>query len=123
MGALRDVHILEWQMKLADGGYTCFELVDGNGRRWGWLVNAGATGWAAHVGDFGQAAALGLPAVPLDKEVQHCDSAADGRAWVEESVAAGWKEIGQIEAPRPGTAPATRPASLPSGGLPALPAG
>lgn len=90
MGAIPRVHALIWTMDLLEGGYTCWTLVEPSGRRWGWVINAAAAGWMAHVGDWGQARDLSLPGVPVDEELEHRDTAAEGRSWVEENLARQW---------------------------------
>ena len=97
MGLIRPAHQLSWNMKLGEGGYTCFELLDGHGRRWGWAVNAAASGWTAHVGDWGQAEDVGMPRPPVGQEIGSFDQAADAKAWIEELVAVAWKELEQAQ--------------------------
>jgi hypothetical protein len=92
MGLLRTDHTLTWTMSLSEGGYTCWTLVDERGVRWGWLVNAGATGWMAHTGDWGQADSQGVDAPPVAEHLEQFDTAGDGRIWVEEHVAVAWRE-------------------------------
>lgn len=92
MTLLSPTHLLTWRLELIeDGGYSCWELQDRDGRRWGWVINAPAIGWAAHVGDFGQAATVGQPETPLVRAIEHRATAADGREWVEEEIARQWR--------------------------------
>lgn len=90
MSEIPRVHTLVWTMELLEQGFTCWTLTEPSGRRWGWVVNSGAAGWLAHVGDWGQAAPLGLPSVPVREELQRKDTAAEGRSWVEENLARQW---------------------------------
>lgn len=92
MGALRDRYLLDWRLKLAEGGYSCWELVDNYGVRWGWAVNASHTGWTAHTGDWGQAADVGRLAPLEEEKILQFDTAADAKSWIEEEVALAWKE-------------------------------
>lgn len=95
MGAIPRVHVLIWAMELLEDGYTCWTLAEPSGRRWGWVISSTAAGWAAHVGNWGQAQSLGLPGVPVDEELEHRDTAAAGRSWVEENLARQW--AGKLE--------------------------
>ena len=91
MGALRPRHTLTWHAKLAEGGTTCWELRDERGCRWGWIVNAGTTGWLAHIGDWGQADDIGVEQPPVTQRLQSCDTLDEARSWVDEGVAADWR--------------------------------
>ena len=90
MGALQIAHRLAWVVKLCAGGYTCHELLDEGGRRWGWVINASQLRWDAHLGDFGQAADLGLAPPPVDSAIGSFPGIETAKAWVEEGVAKAW---------------------------------
>ncbi len=94
MGLLANLYELKWVMGLAEGGYSCWELHDEHGRRWGWAVNAAPTGWTAHLGDWGQAQALGLAPVQIEQQIRHCATSTEARSWIEDEVAAEWKREG-----------------------------
>ena len=98
MTALDITFSLSWRMEISREGYTTFTLLDPDGRRWGYVVNAPATGWTAHIGSFDSA----NPA-PIDQlieflatssgvaPVRYTTSAADGRDWVTETIAHVWR--------------------------------
>jgi len=88
MGALRVTWKLRWEMQLSEEGYTCWTLEDEGGRRWAWAVNAPATGWLSHVGDWGQAQDIGQIPPPVKEEMEHFGTAAQAREWAEERIAA-----------------------------------
>lgn len=102
MTRLATEHELVWAMRLCSRGYTVHELVEtdtsdalgelAGGRRWGWIVNAAAFGWTAHVGSWGQATDIGQPEPPVDEAIEHFDDAATAQAWVEQSIADQWRE-------------------------------
>jgi hypothetical protein len=92
MTAMTVLHELSWKMKLGAQGYTCFELVDGFHRRWGWVINAGYTGWTAHVGDYGQAAMIGMKPPPVNQDIENFTDLQDAKDWVEQEIADGWKD-------------------------------
>ena len=80
MALLDTVHELRWTCQLQEDGYTCWTFGDSRGRRWGYVINAAAAGWQAHVGSFGQST---LPAAVPDR-VETVATAAAGRILVEE---------------------------------------
>lgn len=93
MTALQRKWVLNWVVELAEGGYTAHTLYDQTGQRWGYIVNAGAFGADAHVGSFGQGPPRGLVrGVPIPDQVMACENFAEGRSWVEETIATWWKE-------------------------------
>lgn len=96
MGHLVTAHSLTWRMLLTEYGYTCYELMDKHGRRWGYVINAGSYGWDAHVGSFGQAAAIGLSAPPISDAIVSKEYLAEAKEWVEQSVATAWKRQGDF---------------------------
>ena len=97
MTILDHIHGLTWTMYLTDHGYTCWTLCDQRGRRWGWVINA-STSWDAHVGDFGQAATIGMTAPPLKAMISHAETAAEGRVQVEEEISRQWSVLGNDQA-------------------------
>ena len=91
MGALRTAHTLAWSARLCEGGFTCHELLDEQGRRWGWIVNAAAIRWDAHLGSWGQADALGLVEPPVGQAIASWAELSKAKEWVEAGVASAWR--------------------------------
>lgn len=92
MTALRVDHTCIWVMNLSDSGYATWELQETDGRRrWGWTINAGASGWVAHVGEWGRA--VGVAPLPLFEELKSVDTLAEAKTWIEETIAHQWNAI------------------------------
>lgn len=94
MTTLQRKRSLEWTVELAEGGYMVHTLYDQSGQRWGYVINAGSFGVDAHVGSFGQGPPPGLVRgypLPTD-QINLVDNFAEGRAWVEQTIADWWKE-------------------------------
>ena len=87
MGLQAAAHTLTWQTELTEAGYTALTLVDQEGRRWGWAVNAGA-GWMAHVGSWGQST---LP-IKIDETLKATSSTTEAKDWIETQLAEQWHE-------------------------------
>lgn len=97
MGALFIVHEFEWKMDLCEGGYTVHRLVEAPAKtqRWGWIVNAGARGWTAHVGNWGQGEELAIPQqLTTFESADGQEALSRAKAWVEQEIARWWKEYG-----------------------------
>lgn len=90
---LERIEVLTWEMQMCEAGYTCHQLRDTKGVRWGWIINAGGEGWTAHVGDWGQASSVGQKSPGLLEVLHHFDRVGDGKNWVEEMVAKSWKTM------------------------------
>jgi len=93
MTLLRVDHSLKWEMNLCESGYTSHSLVDKDGVRWGWIVNAEETMWSSHVGDWGQAETRGVKSPLGRKEELYASflTISEAKGWVEEGVADAWK--------------------------------
>lgn len=92
MGTLSTEHELHWVLRLREDGTASHELVDGEGRRWGWFTNASGNWWDAYVGDGGQAAELGGERVPVAERHKHFGRIALARVFIEANVAVQWRE-------------------------------
>lgn len=83
---------LHWVMILDDAGYTCLELHSihlpnvSRPPRFAWIVNAPATGWAAHLGPWDG----GETTIP--KLIEHFDNLGDAQTWAMSELAAWWKQ-------------------------------
>lgn len=86
MGALTHMHALQWTVFLSAEGYATFELRSGEGRRFGWIINAATTGWTAHRGSWD-----GSPFDWCDEELASFDGITEAKAWVEDGIATTWK--------------------------------
>lgn len=87
------VHALTWRMVVKDDyQWVCHELVDGSSRRWGWVVNAAATGWMAHVGSWGQAADVGRCEPPVAEVLRQFELLSSAKDWIEQEISDQVKE-------------------------------
>lgn len=85
MTILEGRYKLRWTLELLKGGYTCHTLLDQRDDRWGWVINASAVGWMAHVGAWDRYTTV-IPEV-----VEPFDSLVEARGWVEIAVASYWR--------------------------------
>lgn len=96
---------LSWRIEISNEGYTTHTLLDSDGRRWGWVINASNSGWTAHLGSFSS------NPCPIDelialaqkhgvRAIETADTAKEGRRWVEEAIARIWKAAKQADAGR-----------------------
>lgn len=98
MSRMQPVGILGWEMLMDVHGYTCLELRPArlawssshpsqfDRRRYGWIVNAPATGWAAHLGPWDSSDTT------IPQLMEHFEDLGDAQTWVMSELAAWWRQ-------------------------------